>query len=199
MGVVVPRKNKTSVVWRAARKRQAAARWRRIKKDPFMLMKTRAVRKESKRRRKSGRRVAYARLVWAELNSIDRMIYQYKMNHPCPCGNADPRGLDLHHLDPETKMFNVGDRRGWSVGDVVEEIAKCVVLCAYCHRLIETESWVPPTAEEIWQRVSGVTQVLWIWGLCCQMDICVFDSITTGGIFLGPCEYGCDMDFRICK
>lgn len=55
------------------------------------------------------------------------------------CGyKRSQRALDFHHLDPGEKRFGLGhdnmDRR-WA--DLEEEAAKCVILCANCHRSVE--------------------------------------------------------------
>lgn len=46
--------------------------------------------------------------------------------------------LDLDHVDPKTKR-NKGNSRAyepsWKWGRVEEELRKCVILCANCHRL----------------------------------------------------------------
>lgn len=62
----------------------------------------------------------------------------YRETHPClHCGEADPCCLDFHHLNPETKetevsrMINGGN---WGLDALIEEIGKCVILCANCHR-----------------------------------------------------------------
>ena len=50
------------------------------------------------------------------------------------CSNA----LELHHLDPSKKEFSFGSVRAspkkWS--SIVEELRKCIMLCAHCHREI---------------------------------------------------------------
>ena len=46
--------------------------------------------------------------------------------------------LDLHHLDPRTKEFAIGEKgytRSWEV--VKREVDKCILVCANCHREIE--------------------------------------------------------------
>lgn len=52
------------------------------------------------------------------------------------CGEDHPGVLDFHHLDPSTKEYNIGTIRqsGYSRERVEAEIAKCIVLCANCHR-----------------------------------------------------------------
>lgn len=42
--------------------------------------------------------------------------------------------LDFHHLNPNTKLFQIsqGTAKGWN--KILEEIKKCVLLCSNCHR-----------------------------------------------------------------
>lgn len=65
------------------------------------------------------------------------------------CGNDDFRVLDFDHIDRETKSFNVGDgmRRGYSLDKIKNEMAKCRVLCANCHRI------------KTWEENTGVGKV----------------------------------------
>jgi hypothetical protein len=52
------------------------------------------------------------------------------------CGFAHPAALDFHHEDPEQKEYNVhklvSNKR---FAKAYEEIKKCTVLCANCHRI----------------------------------------------------------------
>lgn len=41
---------------------------------------------------------------------------------------------DFHHLDPKEKEFHIGDKRTWGES-LQKELAKCVLLCANCHRI----------------------------------------------------------------
>jgi 5-methylcytosine-specific restriction endonuclease McrA len=44
------------------------------------------------------------------------------------------RALQFHHVDPATKLFGIAEKgvtRAWY--KVVEELKKCVLLCANCH------------------------------------------------------------------
>jgi len=50
----------------------------------------------------------------------------------CLCGRKDGR-LDHHHVDPSTKTYGVSQMANCSVEAIVDEIAKCVVLCVGCH------------------------------------------------------------------
>ena len=47
--------------------------------------------------------------------------------------------LDWHHLDPTVKEFSIGKRRGLSEAALKEEIDKCQLLCANCHREVHAE------------------------------------------------------------
>lgn len=53
------------------------------------------------------------------------------------CHVSDWRCLDFHHIDPSKKEFVMANlwHRGYSRIRILEEIAKCQVLCANCHRI----------------------------------------------------------------
>jgi hypothetical protein len=53
------------------------------------------------------------------------------------CGFGDPRAFEFHHPEGKKKAFAVGDmvKDNRSLGAIEREIAKCVVLCANCHRI----------------------------------------------------------------
>lgn len=67
---------------------------------------------------------------------LERTIYllHYFESHPCrDCGEADPVVLEFDHLGE--KSFDVGlaiAYRNWE--SILDEIAKCEVVCANCHR-----------------------------------------------------------------
>lgn len=66
----------------------------------------------------------------------DRVEYliEFFKDNPCTdCGESDPLVLEFDHLGE--KSFNVGKGlrdRNWQ--SVLDEIAKCEVVCANCHR-----------------------------------------------------------------
>ena len=52
------------------------------------------------------------------------------------CGyNKHPAALDFDHRDPSTKSFNISQDPKRSLQSILDEIAKCDVLCANCHRI----------------------------------------------------------------
>ena len=45
--------------------------------------------------------------------------------------------MDFHHKDPSTKVFEIGSKGyKYSLEKLKEEVAKCDVVCANCHRKI---------------------------------------------------------------
>ena len=57
------------------------------------------------------------------------------------CGYKKYQGaLDFHHLDPSTKSFGIGGNghsRSWD--RVQEELDKCILVCANCHREVTAD------------------------------------------------------------
>jgi len=53
------------------------------------------------------------------------------------CGENHPAVLEHHHTDPTTKRFPVAKWPAHRLSVVLAEAAKCVVLCANCHRKVE--------------------------------------------------------------
>lgn len=59
----------------------------------------------------------------------------YKSTLKCMrCSESDPACLDFHHIDPKTKEYMISGMVCASKKRILEEIAKCEVLCANCHR-----------------------------------------------------------------
>jgi hypothetical protein len=76
------------------------------------------------------------------MRSIRDFIYQQKVGKTCVrCGIVDPRVLDFHHLDPTTKEISLGTVVQTKVSKrrIIEEIAKCELVCANCHRILHWE------------------------------------------------------------
>ena len=62
-----------------------------------------------------------------------------KKNVPCAdCGNSYPtKVMDFHHRNESEKdlFFESSRMKLWSIKRIDEELDKCVVLCANCHRI----------------------------------------------------------------
>lgn len=75
-----------------------------------------------------------------------QFVLDYLQSHPCElCGESDPAVLEFHHRDPADKRTRVSAmiNTGYSVDKVREEIEKCQVLCANCHRKVTSreQNW----------------------------------------------------------
>jgi hypothetical protein len=60
-----------------------------------------------------------------------------RMSSSCErCEEDDPSTLDFHHEDRGEKSFNITSVgvRGRRLEEVQAEMAKCIILCANCHR-----------------------------------------------------------------
>ena len=66
---------------------------------------------------------------WKKRNFVDS-----QKNKCVKCGDTRSYVLDFHHIDPETKEFTIGKMKKSSENIIQNEIEKCVVLCANCHR-----------------------------------------------------------------
>ncbi len=71
-----------------------------------------------------------------KIEAAREYIWNYLSTHPCQeCGENDPSVLEFDHVKGKkkaevTKLM----RDGYSIGAIQQEIAKCVVLCANCHK-----------------------------------------------------------------
>jgi hypothetical protein len=69
---------------------------------------------------------------------IKLMAIEYKGGKCQICGyNNYPGALDLHHINGQ-KDFGIGDKgytRSWE--RIKQELDKCILVCANCHREIE--------------------------------------------------------------
>ena len=67
------------------------------------------------------------------------------------CGNTDFRVLDFHHLDPTIKEGGLSHAvsSNWSKQRIAQEIAKCELLCANCHRILHWEERNGDTADGV--------------------------------------------------
>lgn len=82
---------------------------------------------------------AYVRSQKDKIRKSFRKIIAKAKNKPCQdCGQIHPSfAMDFDHRDPKNKKFNIGgfSKLYWVTEDILkEEIAKCDVVCALCHR-----------------------------------------------------------------
>jgi hypothetical protein len=72
------------------------------------------------------------------LKELQDRVADYLSNNPCvDCNFSDIRALDFDHIDPSTKKIEISKAiyRGWSWKKMINEINKCEVRCANCHRI----------------------------------------------------------------
>lgn len=68
-----------------------------------------------------------------------REIDEWKLQFSCAvCGEDDSCCIDFHHRDPSEKEMGISQMKmnGYTLARVQEEAAKCVPLCANCHRKV---------------------------------------------------------------
>ena len=73
------------------------------------------------------------------------VLNQIKLEAGCrSCGyDKEAVALEFNHLDTTNKKANISERAGsWSLTRLLEEVAKCEVLCANCHRILTHEQRV---------------------------------------------------------
>lgn len=79
--------------------------------------------------------------VWNQQLAKD--FQEYKKTLFCSkCPENHPGCLDFHHTDPSNKEATISSlisNRKMSLDKIKEEIAKCIVLCANCHRKLHYE------------------------------------------------------------
>jgi len=88
------------------------------------------------KRRYSDRREYLIAAVRKRSKRIRQMAIEYKGGRCQLCGyDRCAEAMEFHHLDSSGKDFGISERgytRGWK--RVKEELDKCIMLCANCHR-----------------------------------------------------------------
>jgi len=69
------------------------------------------------------------------LEAKRKWVAEIKSNHGCrECDEDDPRCLDFHHTGDKSENVSTMVWDDASKESLRDEISKCVVLCANCHR-----------------------------------------------------------------
>ena len=68
-------------------------------------------------------------------------LTEYKRQRGCnKCGINNPIVLDFHHKNERDKLFTVSSfRRAVGFNRIENEIKKCEIVCANCHRILHDE------------------------------------------------------------
>lgn len=69
-------------------------------------------------------------------NKVRKLFAEYKKGLECQiCGEKHSACLDFHHRDPDKKELNIAHAvGGYGIETIMNEITKCDILCANCHR-----------------------------------------------------------------
>lgn len=70
---------------------------------------------------------------------LREIIQEIRQSGCSRCSERDPVCIDFHHRDPSQKSFLISNAPSLQVTDksLLDEIAKCDLLCANCHRKAE--------------------------------------------------------------
>lgn len=67
--------------------------------------------------------------------NITKIIQDFKSQKGCiVCQEKHPAALDFHHIHNKKFLISQLSGLGYSVKTIMNEIAKCIILCANCHR-----------------------------------------------------------------
>ena len=101
---------------------------------PFKdLNKRRVYRREWYARNK----ISEKKHVYKRKKEIKKWFEAYKNGLKCTfCGEDHPSTIDFHHRRKEEKKLwiNIMVHEGYSLKNIKQEIEKCEILCANCHR-----------------------------------------------------------------
>lgn len=67
-----------------------------------------------------------------------QIVFDYLLTKECvDCGNNNPLVLEFDHINPSDKFKEVGMlvHEGYSIKTIFNEITKCEIRCANCHRI----------------------------------------------------------------
>lgn len=130
-------------------KEEDSARRRAYKKkkmeDPDFRKNANAISNASRTKRRKEDPALYARDVATWKQSHDRycagvqhVINDFRASGCVRCGEKMGCCLVAHHVDPKTKLFNIGSTKQgrFSLDSIRAELKKCVCVCGNCHRKI---------------------------------------------------------------
>lgn len=97
-------------------------------------------------------------------NELRRWFTELKREeHSCSqCSEARPSALDFHHPEEKVRGISQMVNHGYSKVRIREEIERCIVLCANCHRREHYRGTDPlelPEPSEIRKRIKAVSDV----------------------------------------
>lgn len=96
-------------------------RLRELREDPEYVARNRKEMKEWRKRR---------------IGECQAIIHEWKRQGCCVCGELSRCCIDAHHKDQDEKEHSIGHFANGSKSPPVikKELAKCIAICANCHR-----------------------------------------------------------------
>jgi hypothetical protein len=78
----------------------------------------------------------------ARRNTVKAFLRKLKGITRCiHCGLHDWRLIDFHHMNPDSKRFDLSRaaKKRVSIATLKRELRKCIPVCLHCHRIIHIE------------------------------------------------------------
>lgn len=82
------------------------------------------------------RRKYYAEWRQKRVRECQEVIFEWKRQGCCVCGESDICCIDAHHKNQDEKEHNVGGLvyGAKAMASILEELDKCIPICSNCHR-----------------------------------------------------------------
>lgn len=73
---------------------------------------------------------------YASQKALKRKMFEHLGGKCSHCGIKEPLCIfDFHHTDKEKKDFTLNQKKSLSFDKIKNELDKCILLCANCHRI----------------------------------------------------------------
>lgn len=79
---------------------------------------------------------------------LRKWYVEYKFHLKCSvCHDGHPAIIDFHHVDPKTKILDIGTMVSsapkFSKEKILNEISKCLIICSNCHKKLHWKEHHP--------------------------------------------------------
>ena len=116
--------------------------WRSIKKGYLQSVCRTCQAQDSRERDRANVRASNKASRERAVSRARRFLLDYLSNKSCAdCGVKEIEVLTFHHLDPQTKHYNISDMvlHGYGIETIQRELDRCIILCWNCH--MKREQW----------------------------------------------------------
>lgn len=114
------------------------------------------------------------------------LVLAFVRAHPClDCGETDPVVLEFDHVGPKRAEISTLVRRGVLETVLVEEMTRCEIVCASCHRrrTAKRQGWQRGDRNREWRSQRVERNVLFAIDVlkasgcvdCGELDVCVLE------------------------